>query len=192
TLCAGDRRGPQGAADRRTWRRSRAAGRHVPASKAPNRRTQVQRASANPQKEDCPECALPAQPAAETGRARPHLQLPGRRPASPKNPRRARRKRRRSRNTRNATDRNWCDCASSWLPANGNVGLGLHQPLPFADILAHEKLVGGRPFDRPVFERLDTPRYAEAAVHVDPLVFDATKAPLDLLEIRDVIDLAEV
>src|SRR5262249_52347091 len=97
-----------------------------------------------------------------------------------------------SRNTKSATDRNLPGCASSWLPANGNVGLGLHQALPFADIFAHEEFVRGRASDRPVFEGLDPTRYAEAAVHVDPFVFDASKAALDLLEIGDVVDLAEI
>src|SRR4029079_13194648 len=152
----------------------------------------VQRASANLQTGDCPKCAPPARPNAETCRGRLHLQSRGLQPASRKSPRRARCRKRRSRNKKIATDLNLPGCPSSWLPANSDVGLGLHQPFPFADVLAHEEFIRGRPCDGPVFEGLETPRYAEAAMHVDPFVFDAAQAPLDLLEIGDIVDLAEI
>src|SRR5262249_14761046 len=95
-------------------------------------------------------------------------------------------------NTRSATDHSLPSCASSWLPENGNFGFGPHQPFPFADVLAHEKLVRGWAFDRSVFEGLDPPWYAETAVHVNPFVFDATQTTLDLLKIGDVVDLTEI
>src|SRR3954453_16885138 len=80
----------------------------------------------------------------------------------------------------------------SRLPLDRKRGLRLHQPLPFLDVLAHEQLVRGGPLNGAILQGVDASRYAETTVHVDPLVLFAPQTALNLLEVRDVVDFAEV
>src|SRR6516165_7119232 len=68
----------------------------------------------------------------------------------------------------------------------------LHQPLPFLDVFAHEGFVGGRRGYDAAGVRLHAARNAEPAMHVDPLVFETSKPALNLLEIREVVDLPKI
>jgi len=71
------------------------------------------------------------------------------------------------------------------------VGCIGHQSLPFANILAHEELVGRRSLDRAIGQRSKRSE-CQASIHVDPFVFDAFEAALDLLEVGQIVDLAEI
>src|SRR3954453_15155083 len=79
-----------------------------------------------------------------------------------------------------------------YLALYDEVRLRLHQPFPFVDVFAHERLVGcGRRHDS-ISVGLDPPRDAKAAVHVNPFILEASEAALDLLEIGEVVDFAEI
>src|SRR5262249_54119127 len=84
----------------------------------------------------------------------------------------------------------WGSSPRSRLAFHRDIGLRLHQPLPLLDVFAHEGLVSRGCDDDPIRVGFHAVRDAEPAVHVDPLVLETGKPALDLLEVREIVDLA--
>src|ERR1019366_3051834 len=57
---------------------------------------------------------------------------------------------------------------------------------------AHEQFICRGSLDRAVILNMNSPRNSETPVHVDPLVFLALQAALNLLEVRDIIHFTEI
>src|SRR6202167_3952417 len=186
------RRGPPAAAGHQTSQRSR-TGDHLDFLwREPNRRTRAQRDPATLRKVADQEASLLFRESSGIDLVPPYRRRRGRPLASRKNPKPARYKIRPSYNTRSATGRDFRGRSFLDFPSDAVVGCIGHQSLPFTNVLAHEDLIGGWSLDRPVGERFEAIRYAEAPIHVDPFIFDAFEAALNLFEVGQIVDLAKI
>src|SRR5580704_13327525 len=189
---ADGRHGPPAAAGHQTSLRSPTVGRLGFLWREPSRRNRVQRDPAILRIAAYQEASLLFRESSEIGLAQLYHRRHGRPSASRKNPKSVRCKIRPSYNTSSATDRDLRGRSFLELPSDAVVRCIGHQSLPFTNVLAHEDLVGGRSLDRAIGERFKTIRNAETSVHVDPFIFDAFEAALNLFEVGQIVDLAEI